>query len=200
MMGEPTERELPGQVVDDERRTVAVAVEVNDRLRHLRVESTARLLDVLRDDFELSSVRDGCSVGMCGACTVLVDGVAVSSCLTLAALCDGARVRTAESLGDDGRPDPVAQAFVDSRAFQCAYCTPGFVIALRGLLDAEPAPSRGRIESWLSGHLCRCGSYARILDAAEQAVRSHAGARTDRAATAVRAEPSNSADSLGTAR
>ena len=154
--------------------TLVVSIEVNGTLRQLRVESRTRLVDVLRDVLELSSVRDGCSVGMCGACTVLVDGTAVSSCLTLAVLCDGCRVRTAESLETDGRLDPVAKAFLDTRAFQCGYCTPGFVVALRGLLDAEPSPSRSDLEVWLSGHICRCGSYSRILEAAERAVQSPA--------------------------
>ena len=149
-----------------------VSIEVNGTRRQLHAESRTRLLDVLRGACELSSVRDGCSVGMCGACTVLVDGSAVSSCLTLAVLCDGCRIQTAESLEADGRLDPVAQAFLDARAFQCGYCTPGFVIALRGLLDVEPSPSRSQLEVWLSGHICRCGSYSRILDAAEHALRA----------------------------
>ncbi|HVC13783.1 MAG TPA: (2Fe-2S)-binding protein [Acidimicrobiales bacterium] len=161
------------------RGAIAVALEVNGTRHELLVDARTRLLDVLRDDVGISSVRDGCSVGMCGACTVLVDGTAVSSCLTLAALCDGSRVRSAESLEAGGRVDPVAQAFVDARAFQCGYCTPGFVMALKGLLDAEPSPTRSKVESWLSGHICRCGSYSRILDAAARAVRAVRAAATE---------------------
>lgn len=172
MTGGPLERPVRSGYphADSAPGIVNVTVEVNGARRRLDVDSRVRLLDVLRDSFELTSMKDGCSVGMCGACTVLVDGTAVSSCLTLAALCDGARVRTAESSGADVILDVIARTFAEERAFQCGYCTPGFVVALRGLLGAEPAPSRARLRSWLSGHLCRCGSYSRILDAAERAV------------------------------
>jgi carbon-monoxide dehydrogenase small subunit len=149
---------------------VTVELDVNGAPNRLSVRSDARLLDVLRDVFGLHSVRDACSVGMCGACTVIVDGVAVSSCLTLAALCDGSAVSTAEGLTVDGEPDAVVTAWVRMRAFQCSYCTPGFVVALRALLSSNPNPTRQQLVSWLSGHLCRCGSYARILAAAEMAI------------------------------
>jgi aerobic-type carbon monoxide dehydrogenase small subunit (CoxS/CutS family) len=125
---------------------------------------------VLRDEFELGSVRDGCSVGMCGACTVLVNDRALSSCLTLAALCDGASVVTAEGLRDGNELDPMVESFASHRAFQCSYCTPGFVVALKGLLLADPVPSEEEVVSVLSGHLCRCGSYSRILAAAREVV------------------------------
>lgn len=143
---------------------------MNGTARTVTVRSDTRLLDVLRDDFQLGSVRDGCSVGMCGACTVLVDDRALSSCLTLAALCDGARVTTAEGLGTGEEPDPVAESFARHRAFQCSYCTPGFVLAVKGLLMTDPAPTRDQLTTVLSGHLCRCGSYSRILAAAADAV------------------------------
>lgn len=148
---------------DDGR--VRVELEVNGEPHLLAVRSDDRLLDVLRS-LDLFSVRDGCSVGMCGACTVLVDGRAVSSCLTLAALCDSARVRTAEGLADGDRLDPVAAALLEGRAFQCSYCTPGFVLALKALLDEDPAPGPEQVRTWLAGHICRCGSYSRILDTA----------------------------------
>jgi aerobic-type carbon monoxide dehydrogenase small subunit (CoxS/CutS family) len=132
------------------------------------VRSDTRLLDVLRDEFELGSVRDGCSVGMCGACTVLINDRALSSCLTLAALCDGASVVTTEGLGSGNELDPIVESFAAHRAFQCSYCTPGFVLAVKGLLLADPTPTRDQIVSVLSGHLCRCGSYSRILAAATE--------------------------------
>jgi aerobic carbon-monoxide dehydrogenase small subunit len=165
-----TEGSRPAPADSEVVGTAQVSIEVNGSRRRLRVDTRTRLIEVLRDDFELSSVRDGCSVGMCGACTVLVDGAAVSSCLTLAALCDGASVLTAEALGAVDGLDRIARAFVEARAFQCGYCTPGFVMGLCGLLGAEPSPSRSQLESWLSGHLCRCGSYSRILEAAATAV------------------------------
>jgi len=159
---------------------------VNGVAHSLRVRSDARLLDVLRDEFQLGSVRDGCSVGMCGACTVLVDGRALSSCLTLAALCDGASVMTAEGLRKGNQLDPVVESFASHRAFQCSYCTPGFALALKGLLLTDPAPSREQVTSVLSGHLCRCGSYSRIVAAANAVIEDAtdaAGSRhADRAA------------------
>ena len=159
---------------------------MNGVAHSLRVRSDARLLDVLRDEFQLGSVRDGCSVGMCGACTVLVDGRALSSCLTLAALCDGASVMTAEGLRKGNQLDPVVESFASHRAFQCSYCTPGFALALKGLLLTDPAPSREQVTSVLSGHLCRCGSYSRIVAAANAVIEDAtdaAGSRhADRAA------------------
>lgn len=140
------------------------------------MRSDARLLDVLRDEFALGSVRDGCSVGMCGACTVLVDGRALSSCLTLATLCDGSKIVTAEGLRTGNQFDPIVEAFAEHRAFQCSYCTPGFVLALKGLLLTDPAPTREDLLATLSGHLCRCGSYSRILAAATQVVEGRAEA------------------------
>ncbi len=150
---------------------------MNGARRAVRVRSDARLLDVLRDEFELGSVRDGCSVGMCGACTVLMNDRALSSCITLAALCDGARVVTAEGLRSGNELDPIVESFATHRAFQCSYCTPGFVLALKGLLLADPTPTQDQVVAVLSGHLCRCGSYSRILAAATEVLQDAVAGR-----------------------
>lgn len=150
---------------DDGR--VEVRLEVNGRARTLRVHPAQTLLDALRLQLRLHGARSGCGVGMCGACTVLVDDRAVSGCLTLAALCDDRSVRTVEGLeGRDGTLSRVQEAFLRHRAFQCSYCTPGFVLALESLLAANPTPSEADVREVFSGHLCRCGSYSRILAAA----------------------------------
>jgi len=126
---------------------------------------TRTLLSVLRDDLGLVGAKEGCGIGMCGACTVLLDGQAMSSCLLLAAQCDGKAITTVEGLSRDGALHRVQQAFFDHAAFQCAYCTPGFVLATVALLSENPAPSDEEIRECLSGNLCRCGSYVNILKA-----------------------------------
>jgi aerobic-type carbon monoxide dehydrogenase small subunit (CoxS/CutS family) len=136
------------------------------------VQAEARtLLDVLRDDLGLMGTKEGCGVGMCGACTVLVDGKPLSSCLLLAEQVVGKEVLTIEGLGSAENLHPVQQAFLDEGAFQCAYCTPGFVLTTVALLAESPMPSDEEIQEYLSGNLCRCGSYQNIL----QAVRTVSG-------------------------
>jgi aerobic-type carbon monoxide dehydrogenase small subunit (CoxS/CutS family) len=136
------------------------------------VQAEARtLLDVLRDDLGLMGTKEGCGVGMCGTCTVLVDGKPLSSCLLLAEQVVGKEVLTIEGLGSAENLHPVQQAFLDEGAFQCAYCTPGFVLTTVALLAENPMPSDEEIREYLSGNLCRCGSYQNIL----QAVRTVSG-------------------------
>jgi aerobic-type carbon monoxide dehydrogenase small subunit (CoxS/CutS family) len=136
------------------------------------VQAEARtLLDVLRDDLGLMGTKEGCGVGMCGTCTVLVDGKPLSSCLLLAEQVVGKEVLTIEGLGSAENLHPVQQAFLDEGAFQCAYCTPGFVLTTVALLAENPIPSDEEIREYLSGNLCRCGSYQNIL----QAVRTVSG-------------------------
>lgn len=151
---------------DDDGR-VPVRFDVNGRTRSLRVHPTQTLLDALREQLRLHGARSGCGVGMCGSCTVIMDERAVSGCLTMAALCDGRQVRTVEGSEDrDGTLSPVQEAFLRHRAFQCSYCTSGFVLALEALLAADPEPNEAAVREAFSGHLCRCGSYSRIMAAA----------------------------------
>jgi aerobic-type carbon monoxide dehydrogenase small subunit (CoxS/CutS family) len=137
--------------------------------RH-EVEAGARtLLEVLREDLNLFGTKEGCGVGMCGACTVLVDGRPLSSCHLLAEQIAGKEILTIEGLGQDGDLHPVQQAFLEHGAFQCAYCTPGFVLTTVALLNENPSPSDDEIREYLSGNLCRCGSYQNILQAVKTA-------------------------------
>lgn len=133
--------------------------------RH-EVRAGARtLLEVLRDELRLAGTKEGCSIGTCGACTVLMDGKPISSCLMLGEQAAGREILTIEGLGQEGRLHPVQQAFLDEGAFQCAYCTPGFILSVVALLNESPAPNEEEIREYLSGNLCRCGSYQNILKA-----------------------------------
>ena len=123
------------------------------------------IIEVLQDKFNLMGARESCGQGMCGCCTVLVDGTAVSGCLYLAAFIDGAQVRTVESLADGDKLSPVQEAFIAAGAFQCGYCTSGFLLMATQLLDENPDPDDDDIRHYLSGNLCRCGAYPEIVQA-----------------------------------
>jgi carbon-monoxide dehydrogenase small subunit len=123
------------------------------------------VLDVLQRSFDLYGARESCGQGLCGCCTVIVDGLAVSGCLYLASFVDGADVRTVEGLADGQQLDPVQEAFIAASAFQCGFCTPGFVLMTKQLLEENPSPSEEEIRHYLSGNLCRCGAYPEIIDA-----------------------------------
>jgi carbon-monoxide dehydrogenase small subunit len=131
------------------------------------------LVEVLQREFNLMGARESCGQGMCGCCTVLVNGAAVSGCLYLAAFVDGAEVTTVESLADpqSNSLSPVQEAFIEAGAFQCGYCTPGFVLMTTQLLDANPDPDDEAIRHYLSGNLCRCAAYPQILAAVKLAAR-----------------------------
>jgi aerobic-type carbon monoxide dehydrogenase small subunit (CoxS/CutS family) len=122
-------------------------------------------LEVLRDGCGLRGARETCGIGICGACTVLVNGEPISSCLLLAPLANGQTILTVEGLDGGDELDPLQQAFVENVAFQCSYCTPGMLLSARALLATNPTPTRDEIARYLAGNLCRCGSYQRILDA-----------------------------------
>ncbi len=129
------------------------------------VEDNARLLDVLRDTLGLTGTKEGCGVGECGACTVIVDGDAVNSCLMPAMRVSGKSVTTVEGLAHDGRLDRLQQAVLDHHALQCGFCTPGFLMSAKALLDKNPHPTREEIITAISGNLCRCTGYEQIVEA-----------------------------------
>ncbi|MBU6507460.1 MAG: (2Fe-2S)-binding protein [Alphaproteobacteria bacterium] len=144
---------------------------LNGRPAAAEIGTHETLVDVLRDRFALFGARESCGQGLCGCCTVVVDGRAVSGCLFLAAAADGARVDTIEGLAPGERLDPVQEAFIECGAFQCGFCTPGFVLMTKQLLDENPEPSEDEIKHYLSGNLCRCGAYPEIIEAVRVASR-----------------------------
>lgn len=142
---------------------------LNGQAVEREIDPTARVLDLLREDFGLTGSKEGCGEGECGACAVLLDGELVNSCLLFAGQLQGAALRSIEGLAVD---DPLFEAFARAGAAQCGICTPGMVMAARALLERERVPSRERIREALAGNLCRCTGYVRILDAVEEAARS----------------------------
>jgi aerobic-type carbon monoxide dehydrogenase small subunit (CoxS/CutS family) len=146
-----------------------IEITVNGRRRALRVAIHHSLLDVLRDDLELTGTKECCLVGECGACTVSMDGRIVDSCLVLAVEADGAEITTVEGLATDGRLSSLQQAFLDEGAVQCGFCTPGQLLAAADLLARTPQPSVEEIAEGLAGNLCRCGCYVQITAAVQAA-------------------------------
>ena len=150
---------------------VRLACTVNNDPVDALVDGYKTLLEVLREDLQLTGTKHGCELGECGACAVLLDGRPVNGCLTLALRAHGRNVTTVEGLADDGRLHPLQECFADLGAAQCGYCTPGILITAKALLDEEPHPSRERICEALSGNLCRCTGYLQIVEAVEAAAR-----------------------------
>jgi aerobic carbon-monoxide dehydrogenase small subunit len=160
--------------------TVTVSLRVNGEDHRLTFPAHHTLLEVLRDELKLISVREGCGIGMCGACTVLLDGRPVSGCLTLAAMAEGHDILTVEGLpalplGEGASRSsaalhPIQQAFIAKTGFQCSYCTPGIILTTKALLDENPEATNEEIRAYLTGNLCRCGSYVKILDSVREAI------------------------------
>jgi carbon-monoxide dehydrogenase small subunit len=147
-----------------------VKISVNGQVRGATVEPRLTLADFLREECRLTGTHLGCEHGVCGACTVLVDGAAVRSCLVFAVQVDGAEVTTVEGIASpDGELSPVQAAFRDCHGLQCGFCTPGFVVSVTAFLRANPSPSDGEIREALSGNLCRCTGYQGIVNAVRQA-------------------------------
>lgn len=153
-------------------KEISVTFEVNGEVTTLETMPNKRLLDALRDDLKLLSVKEGCGEGECGACTVLLDDMPVTSCTMLVGQADGRRITTLEGLSKDGEPDRLQNAFVEVGAVQCGYCTPGMILAGKSLLMRNPNPSREEIKRALSGNLCRCTGYTKIIEAVEKAAAS----------------------------
>jgi carbon-monoxide dehydrogenase small subunit len=148
-----------------------VHAKINGAQVEFLCEPHQSLLECLRDVLGLTGTKQGCNDGNCGACSVLLDGRLVNSCLVLGVEVEGREITTVEGLADWRGLHPLQQAFVDADAIQCGYCTPGFLIAAKALLDREPDPSEERIRTWLAGNLCRCTGYDRIVRAVRSAAR-----------------------------
>lgn len=141
-----------------------IKVKVNGKMMEAEVSGNMRLLDLVRDTFNLTGTKEGCAVGECGACTVVMDGSAVCSCLVLAAQCDGAEVTTVEGLATDATSRAVQESFVEHGGVQCGFCTPGLLLSTKALLDKNPRPTEEELKDALEGNICRCTGYQPILN------------------------------------
>lgn len=155
--------------------SLEITLTVNGKTHTAALEPAAALVDFLRDTLGYKGVKLCCNTGECGACTVLMDGKPVNSCVVLGADAAGADVVTVEGIADGDRLHPVQQAFIDTGAVQCGYCTPGFIVSVKALLDRSPHPSAEEVEEAISGNICRCTGYTKIFDAVELAARQLEG-------------------------
>jgi carbon-monoxide dehydrogenase small subunit len=148
-----------------------VRTRVNSKACVLDVPDHRLLIDFLREDLRLTGTKEGCGVGVCGTCTILLDGKPVSACLTLAVYAHESDVTTIEGIGSDEALHPVQEAFLKCGGYQCGICTPGQIIAAKALLDSNPRPSRAEIQHWMMGNLCRCTGYYKIIESIEAAAK-----------------------------
>ena len=138
---------------------------VNGKKHSLEIDPNLRLLDLLRNNLHLTGTKEGCGIGECGACTILMDGRAVNSCLILAGQCEGREITTIEGLTPEDGLNPLQQAFIDHGAVQCGFCTPGMIMSAQALLNHNPTPTEAEIRTAISGNLCRCTGYTQIVEA-----------------------------------
>jgi carbon-monoxide dehydrogenase small subunit len=163
--------------VIEARNNVRMKLQVNGEEVETLFAPYKTLLEVLREDLDLTGTKHGCELGECGACAVLLDGQPVLSCLVLAVECEGRSIQTVEGLAQGTKLHPLQAAFADHGGSQCGYCTPGMLMTAKALLDAEPNPGRERIREAISGNLCRCTGYQQIVDSIESAAAEMRGAR-----------------------
>ncbi len=145
-------------------KKVPVSLNINGRLERLEIAPQRTLLEVIRNDLQLTGTKCGCEDGTCGACTILLDGDAVRSCLLLAAEVQGREILTIEGLAGGDTPHPIQQAFIDHGGVQCGFCTPGVILTAKALLDAVPKPTKEQVREAISGNLCRCTAYVKIVE------------------------------------
>jgi carbon-monoxide dehydrogenase small subunit len=150
----------------------AVSMTINGQRYQASVPARRTLVDFLRYDLGLTGTKEACSVGVCGACTVLLDGEIVASCITLAVQADGRELVTIEGLAKDGKLLPIQESFIKNGGFQCGICTPGQIMAAKSLLDTNPHPTEDEIKEWMMGNLCRCTGYYQIIESIEEASRA----------------------------
>ena len=148
-----------------------IGITINGRLRVFDVPPNTLLLNLLRDDLDLTGTKYGCGIGECGACTVLLDGEAVMSCMTLAVDCDGRTVETVEGVSDGRKLDAIQESYIEEGAVQCGFCTPGFIMTTKALLSENNDPSEGEIREYLKGNICRCTGYVNIVKAVQSAAK-----------------------------
>jgi aerobic-type carbon monoxide dehydrogenase small subunit (CoxS/CutS family) len=157
-------------------QSATITVEVNGERFEREVEARRLLVHLLRDDLDLTGTHVGCDTGNCGACTVVVDGLAVKSCMMLAIQADGASIETVEGLANDGELHPLQQAFSSRHALQCGYCTPGMLMSAKHLLDHNPEPTETEIRRGIQGNICRCTGYVNIVEAIAAAAKGEVSA------------------------
>ncbi len=148
-----------------------ITLKVNGEKYNLEIKRDLRLIDLLREKFRLIGAKEGCGEGECGACTIMMNGETVNSCMVMAFQADGSEIITIEGLGTEENLHPIQKAFIELGAVQCGYCTPGMILSVKALLDKNPNPSREEIREGISGNLCRCTGYNKIVDATELAIR-----------------------------
>ena len=161
-----------GRMPEREVMKRELELNVNEELWEVDVEPQKTLLEVLREELGFTGAKEGCGLGACGACTILVEGNPVLSCLTLAIEVRDKRITTIEGLVKDGQPDPVQSAFIEHGAIQCGFCTPGTIMSAKALLEKNPHASGEEIKEALAGNLCRCTGYQKIVEAVESLVES----------------------------